>query len=145
MIIENKRKDKQIQSTIQPPPNITGYKLKDYDDMLNSMEEHMKKLQINTINKDLDSELEDDNIQINKINSYDSNFARKPIQRMYYYPRPTPQDVLYEEQEYILNNSYSGKNIYEWNLDGYTERQIYSMTHRMMMYSTIAKNAGNDE
>ncbi|KAL4581682.1 hypothetical protein LXL04_006209 [Taraxacum kok-saghyz] len=93
----------------------------------------------------LDSESEDDNIQINRINSYDSKFARKPVQRLYYYPRPSPQDVLHEEQEYEINNSYSGKNVYEWNLDGYSERQIYNMVHRMLMYTTIAKNAGNNE
>ncbi|KAL4581677.1 hypothetical protein LXL04_006204 [Taraxacum kok-saghyz] len=91
------------------------------------------------------SESEDDNIQINRINSYDSKFARKPVQRLYYYPRPSPQDVLHEEQEYEINNSYSGKNVYEWNLDGYSERQIYNMVHRMLMYTTIAKNAGNNE
>ena len=154
VILDNKSKDKQVQATIQPPPNITGYKLKRYDDMLDSLEERMQKLQINTINKDpqinaidknLDSESEGDNIQINKINSYDSKFARKPVQRLYYYPRPSPPDVLHEEQEYEINNSYNGKNVYEWNLDGYTERQIYNMVHRMLMYTTIAKNAGNNE
>nr|GEY48078.1 hypothetical protein [Tanacetum cinerariifolium] len=85
------------------------------------------------------------NDEINKLGRYNSKYADKPTQRLYYYPRPTPQDVLHEEQEFILNNSYSGKNIYEWNIDGYTERQIYNLSHRMMMYSTIAKNNGNTD
>ncbi|XP_059288558.1 uncharacterized protein LOC132041897 [Lycium ferocissimum] len=59
---------------------------------------------------------------INKIDEY---YADKPVQRMYYYPCPTPQDVLVEEHEHIITNSYSGKEIYEWNIDGYSERQIY--------------------
>mgnify|MGYP001763295472 FL=1 len=113
--------------------------------MLDIIQEQMKKLHINTINKDSDNESDIDDAQINKINNYDSKFARKPVQRLYYYPRPSPQDVLHEEQEYEINNSYSGKNVYEWNLDGYTERQIYNMIHRMLMYSTIAKNTGNSD
>ncbi|KAI3712933.1 hypothetical protein L1987_71503 [Smallanthus sonchifolius] len=77
--------------------------------------------------------------QISKL----SKWADKPTQRKYYYPRPTPQDVLIEEQEYIVNNSYSGKMIYEWNIDGQSEGQIYNTVHRMLMYSTICKNNNN--
>ena len=134
--------NKQIHATIQPPPNISGYKLENYDYFTKLIQEQMKNLSINTLDKESDTETE--NIQINKIN-YDSKFARKPVQRLYYYPRPSPQDVLTEEREYELNNSYSGKHIYEWNLDGLTEKQIYNMVHRMLMYCTIAKNSGNTD
>ncbi|XP_059310690.1 uncharacterized protein LOC132062056 [Lycium ferocissimum] len=79
--------------------------------------------------------------EINKLEKY----ARKPTQRMFYYPRLTPQEVLFEEQEYILNNSYNGKHIYEWNSDGYTKRQIYTVVHRMIMYSTICKANSNGD
>ncbi|KAH0632853.1 hypothetical protein KY284_035639 [Solanum tuberosum] len=64
---------------------------------------------------------------------------------MFYYPRPTPQDVLLEEHEHIITNSYSGKEIYEWNIDGYTDRQIYTTVHRMLMYSTICKANKNSD
>ncbi|KAG5579979.1 hypothetical protein H5410_050606 [Solanum commersonii] len=44
-----------------------------------------------------------------KINKISEKYSRKLVQRMYYYPRPTPQDVLLEEHEH--------KEIYEWNID----------------------------
>ncbi|KAK9682693.1 hypothetical protein RND81_10G089600 [Saponaria officinalis] len=35
-------------------------------------------------------------------------------------------DVLHEEQEFQLSNSYNGKCIYEWNIDGHTDNQVYN-------------------
>ncbi|XP_047253627.1 uncharacterized protein LOC124887755 [Capsicum annuum] len=56
---------------------------------------------------------------------------------MFYYPRPTPQDVLFEEQGLYFPNSFRGDEIYEWNVDGLSDRQISTMVHRMLMYNTI--------
>ncbi|KAG5605637.1 hypothetical protein H5410_027129 [Solanum commersonii] len=51
---------------------------------------------------------------------------------------PTPQDVLIEERDWNqTNTSYSGSEIYEWNLDGLTDRQLTILVHRMLM--TICK------
>ena len=80
-----------------------------------------------------------------EINKISEKYDRKPVQTMYYYPRPTPQDVLMEEHEHIITNSYNGKEIYEWNIDGYTDRQIYTTVHRMLMYSTICKANKNSD
>ncbi|KAG5609736.1 hypothetical protein H5410_021017 [Solanum commersonii] len=55
------------------------------------------------------------------------------------------KDVLLEEHEHIITNSYNGKEIYEWNIDGYTNRQIYTTVHRMLMYSTICKTNKNSD
>lgn len=45
-----------------------------------------------------------------------------PSMLTYYYPRPTPQDVRIEKRNWIqTNTSYSGNEVYEWNLDGLTE------------------------
>ncbi|WMV57968.1 hypothetical protein MTR67_051353 [Solanum verrucosum] len=64
----------------------------------------------------------------------------------YYYPRPTPQDVLIEERDWNqTNTSYSGSEIYEWNLDGLTDRQLTIMVHRMLMYATIFKRVNNTD
>ncbi|KAG5579681.1 hypothetical protein H5410_050308 [Solanum commersonii] len=79
------------------------------------------------------------------LNKISEKYARKPVQRMFYYPRPTPQDVLLEEHEHIITNSYNGKEIYEWNIDGYTDRHIFTTVHRMLMYNTICKTNKNSD
>lgn len=54
-------------------------------------------------------------------------------------------DVLFEENETFLQSDYSGRNIYEWNIDGYTEHQTYTMAHRILMYSTVGRHNGNTD
>lgn len=141
-----------IKSSIQPPPEIKDYKLKPMNDVMEVIKEKLSNIQINTLEEEnMDDETFEAYVtdSINRLDkgkgAYSSQYVEKPRQRMYYYPRPTPQDVLNEEQEYVINNSYSGKSIYEWNLDGYTDRQVFMMTHRMMMYATIAKNNQNTD
>ncbi|KAG5577378.1 hypothetical protein H5410_057512 [Solanum commersonii] len=60
--------------------------------------------------------------------------------------RSTPQDVLIEERDWNqTNTSYSGSEIYEWNLDGLTDRQLTILVHRMLMYATICKSVNNTD
>ncbi|XP_075108865.1 uncharacterized protein LOC142180707 [Nicotiana tabacum] len=55
-------------------------------------------------------------------------YARKPYQKIFYYPRPIPQDVLIEEQDNDhYHQGYSGSDIYEWNINGLAERAIAEM------------------
>ncbi|KAG5630265.1 hypothetical protein H5410_001982 [Solanum commersonii] len=60
--------------------------------------------------------------------------------------KPTPQDVLIEKcdcnQTYTF---YNGSEIYEWNLDYLTVRQLTILVHRMLMYATICKSVNNTD
>ena len=63
----------------------------------------------------------------------------------YYYPRPTPQDVLVEERDWNqTNTSYSGNEVYEWNIDALTERRVSIVVHRMLMYSSICRHTNQN-
>ncbi|KAG5570679.1 hypothetical protein H5410_060445 [Solanum commersonii] len=91
-------------------------------------------------------------LEINKLRGYpkknngNTKYAHQPSMQTYYYPRPTPQDVLIEERDWNqTNTSYSGSEIYEWNLDGLTDRQLTILVHRMLMYATICKSVNNTD
>ncbi|KAH0652525.1 hypothetical protein KY289_030203 [Solanum tuberosum] len=145
--IKSKGKEKVAHSSLQPPPDIEYFKIKDYFDLENFLEKKFKGGGVQPINVEnfMEGEPSHKNEFSDGINKISERYARKPVQRMFYYPRPTPQDVLLEEHEHIITNSYNGKEIYEWNIDGYTDRQIYTTVHRMLMYSTICKTNKNSD
>ncbi|KAG5576933.1 hypothetical protein H5410_057067 [Solanum commersonii] len=60
------------------------------------------------------------------------------------YSRPTPQNVLIEERDgNQTNTSYSGSEIYEWNLNGLTDIHLTILVHKILMYATICKSVKN--
>lgn len=61
----------------------------------------------------------------------------------FYYPRPTPASILFEENVINPALSYDNKSIYERNIDGQSEYQILTTLHNMLMYSTICQIADN--
>ncbi|KAG5595777.1 hypothetical protein H5410_037009, partial [Solanum commersonii] len=142
-----KGKEKVAHSSLQPPHDIEDFKIKDYSELESFLEKKFKGGGVQPIDAENFIEGEPSNKKdfYDSLNKISEKFARKPVQRMFYYPRPTPQDVLLEEHEHIITNSYNGKEIYEWNIDGYTDRQIYTTVHRMLMYSTICKTNKNSD
>ena len=63
-----------------------------------------------------------------------------------YYPRPTYADLQFEEMPQIQNMTYyNGKEIVEWNLDGFTKYQIFTLCHQMIMYANACIANGNKE
>ncbi|KAL9684625.1 hypothetical protein QQ045_022066 [Rhodiola kirilowii] len=134
--------------SLQPPPIVTNFKLKSMKDLEDFLEEKFKKLKLTTLDKNLrDKLIKDPNYKqvyqdrINKLQKW----ADKPTTGKYYYPRPTPVDVLIEESNEIITNCYSGGHIYEGNIDGYANQQIHNAIHRMLMFFTVCKTSGNSD
>ena len=90
---------------------------------------------------------DDDELDLNQIANIKDSFKEsmkpneitkldfKPRRRAekYYYKRPTPMDILFEENDDLVQNSYHENFIYEWNIDGASEKIIHDQLHRMMM------------
>jgi len=110
---KTKGKEKVAHSSIQTPPEISDFKLKDFSDLEDFLEKKFKGGSLKPIKVDKFSEGETNYKKefSDDINKISDKYARKPVQRIYYYPRPTPQDVLLEEHEHIKTNSYNGKEI----------------------------------
>jgi hypothetical protein len=140
---------------IQPPIHIEGFKIqKDSDEFANILDEKLKQLRLSVIN-DMEDLSEYDKTEIDQLAtmfaSQDINdkpsinpiYAPRALDK-HYYKRPSPHDLLFEETE-NFQTSYSGKSIYEWNIDGLNDKQIIDMIHRMIMYSTVCKQQQNSD
>src|ERR1051325_1764391 len=139
---------------IQPPIPIERFKMEtNGDEFVRILEKKLKDLHLTVVSNQDSSNEEDINDLANMFADLDiSNqhtseinpvYNSKPLDK-YYYKRPSPQDLLFEEPE-PFQNSYSGKAIYEWNIDGLNDKQILDAIHRMIMYSTVCKQHGNSD
>ncbi|GKB06233.1 hypothetical protein Tco_0834466, partial [Tanacetum coccineum] len=122
--------------------------------ILKEINEKLLKLNINNINEDDITDLEEqfnefnledqfnDNFEINKIKY--NTYTPTPEARNYYH-RPTLPDMQFEERNTLSQAHYSGTEIYEWNIDGQTEHQISNLLQEMTMAANAYKAHKNTE
>ncbi|KAG5600300.1 hypothetical protein H5410_031670 [Solanum commersonii] len=149
-----------VPTHVQRPPGIQDFKFKSLNDLKELLDKKFSGLDFKELlNKklsglnfqpiDLSQDFADRmetmidyknqiSSEFNKFRGYprkNNGYATKLRMHTYYYPSPTPQDVLIEERDWNqTNTSYSGSEIYEWNLDGLADRQLTIFVHRMLMF-----------
>ncbi|CAL8990427.1 unnamed protein product [Prunus brigantina] len=50
-----------------------------------------------------------------------------------WYPKPTPPDIQFEERNFQTQFSVSSDKLYEWNIDGLSEQEIFNKLQHMSM------------
>ncbi|KAG5608487.1 hypothetical protein H5410_019768 [Solanum commersonii] len=63
------------------------------------------------------------------------------VNKLHGYPMKNTEERDWNQTK----TSYSGRGIYEWNLDGLTDRLLTILVHRMLMYATIWKSVNNTD
>ena len=144
--------EKPSTSNLLQPPEKPFYKLinvpqKDLEaikftsDADKNLEEIKKKLENLHIRKSTINTMETDELEINKLRFQNKNYPKLRN----YYSRPTYPDIQFEEKGELIQNSFTGSNIVEWNLDGLSEQGILDLTCQMTMAATAYKSKGISE
>ncbi|XLS86204.1 hypothetical protein HN51_036370, partial [Arachis hypogaea] len=76
----------------------------------------------------------DEELEINKI-----SHKRDYPKTRNYYSRPSLVDVGLEERTQLVQNSFTGSDLVEWNIDGLSEQAILDQMCNMTMAATTYK------
>ncbi|RDX88179.1 hypothetical protein CR513_30259, partial [Mucuna pruriens] len=108
-----------------------------------------KELEVIRLNNDIDLKIEEIRQRIEKlgmdrpsVNTIEINKLKAYPKLRNYYPRPSLAYVQYEERGDLIQNSFSGNEISEWNLDGMSEQAILDLTCQMTMAVTAYRTKG---
>ncbi|RDX61468.1 hypothetical protein CR513_60297, partial [Mucuna pruriens] len=121
--LENK--DLPSTSTSKPP-------IKPIYKLINVPQKELESIKLdNNTNikiEEIKQRLEKLTIDKNSINTIEVNKLRNYPKLRNYYPRPSPVDVQFEERGELVQNSFSGSEIVEWNIDGLSDQAILDIT-----------------
>ncbi|XP_070013947.1 uncharacterized protein, partial [Nicotiana sylvestris] len=138
---------------VNQPPEIQDFKFKSLDDLAQLLDKKLSGLNVRPI--DLSKKFAD---RIETVSDYktetwsefnklkgivkpNSRYADKPRMQTYYYPRPTPQDVLIEERDWNqTNTSYSG---FTGQLRGWWDNYL-SVEEKAFVINATAVDEGVD-
>ncbi|KAF6136259.1 hypothetical protein GIB67_042744 [Kingdonia uniflora] len=135
---------------IKPICDVKDFKLSDSQDseFVDLLVERVKKLSVNTLGQTSAPEATSDDQSESFIQTAEASFHKieyEPSQLRTYYKRPSPQNLLFEDDFLQNQMSYNERTIYEWNIDGLSEYQIYEIIHKILMYACICKTVGNED
>ncbi|KAL4396631.1 hypothetical protein AHAS_Ahas01G0111200 [Arachis hypogaea] len=134
--MENMEKTIKVEKLIEK----SIYKLQSLDNIsLKSrieaeVEELKKKLRSISFEKMTINTLKREELEINKI-SHKKDYPKTRN----YYSRPSPVDIGLEERTQLIQNSFSGSDLVEWNIDGLSEQAILDQMCNMTMVTTAYK------
>ncbi|KAM1056602.1 hypothetical protein ACFX13_030741 [Malus domestica] len=135
----------------KPTPELKDYKLGNDDNFIDALAKILSSIKLSEPNVSVITETQIADLgeqfakstldpQVNRIRQ-GLKVTRTPILKNYY-PRPTPVELQFEDNDMGEKVQYDGRSIVEWNIDGQTEYHVVNTMRHMMMISSASKLQG---